>query len=125
MAETMPRQAEPKVVPHETSDAHVGGILWAMAVLVGIILVTLIVARGIGRVGPVPELSSPSTPRVRLEVAPQDRLAAYRSDKKQILERLEWATPQHRIAHIPIEDAIDLLAAQAQRGERSAAPKAP
>jgi len=55
-------------------------------------------------------------PQPRLQVtAPEDRHAQYAAQARQ-LNSYGWADPAHRMAHIPIERAMSLLAAQSKQG---------
>jgi hypothetical protein len=55
-----------------------------------------------------------------LQSAPQPELASYRAQKEQQLHGIGWVDRSQGIAHIPIEDAMALLAARA-----ASAPGAP
>ena len=57
----------------------------------------------------------PATP---LQSAPQLDLATYRAEKFERLHGSGWIDAQHGIAHIPIEDAMALLARRAAEGDR-------
>jgi hypothetical protein len=52
-------------------------------------------------------------PGPRLQSAPQPDLAAYRTDKEARLHGRGWVDAGRGIVHIPIEDAMALLAAPA------------
>jgi hypothetical protein len=45
-----------------------------------------------------------------LQSAPQLDLAQYQAEKRKLLESTEWVDAQHRIARIPIADAMQMLA---------------
>lgn len=53
-----------------------------------------------------------SIPAPRLQSAPQLDLAAYRKDKAHRLNSLGWVDASRGIAHIPIDDAMALMAAR-------------
>jgi hypothetical protein len=50
-----------------------------------------------------------------LRSAPQPDLAAYRAEKERQLHGIGWVDAQRGIAHIPIDDAMALMAAGAAR----------
>lgn len=52
--------------------------------------------------------------RANLRAAPQPDLAAYRAQKERRLHGFGWVDAQRGIAHIPIEQAMELLAAGAR-----------
>lgn len=52
--------------------------------------------------------------RASLRAAPQPELAAYRAEKERSLHGFGWVDAQRGIAHIPIEQAMELLAAGAR-----------
>jgi len=52
-------------------------------------------------------------PGPRLQVKPEAELAAYRAAEKARLEGWGWVDESAGVAHIPIDRAIDLYAAQA------------
>jgi hypothetical protein len=54
-------------------------------------------------------------PGAGLRSAPQQDLAAYRAEKERQLHAFGWVDPQHGIARIPIEAAMDLLVSGAAR----------
>ena len=47
-----------------------------------------------------------------LQAAPQPDLAHYRAEKQRQLESSGWVDRAHGVVHIPIEDAMDLLASR-------------
>ncbi len=69
---------------------------------------------GGARLAGVSQFSSPG-----LSGAPQDELAIYRQVKRKQLDSAGWVDQQSGIAHIPIADAIDLLAQRAAQGAKS------
>ena len=70
-------------------------------------------------------LSTPSPvipPPPRLQVAaPVDRQAQYGAQARQ-LHGYGWVDPAHRVAHIPIERAMSLLATPPRQDGRGAVP---
>jgi hypothetical protein len=60
----------------------------------------------------------PPSPRLQAD-PPPDRIAQYRLQTRQ-LESYGWIDGGHRVAHIPIERAMALLAARQQSGEGGA-----
>lgn len=68
---------------------------------------------GGARLADVTQLSSPG-----LASAPQDDLAKYRQDKRAQLDSTGWVDQKAGVAHIPIADAMDLLAQRAVPGAR-------
>jgi hypothetical protein len=69
---------------------------------------------GGARLAGVSQLSSPG-----LAAAPQDELGKYRHEKRARLDSTGWVDRNAGIAHIPIADAMDLLA---QRNAQGAKP---
>lgn len=59
---------------------------------------------------PIPARDVPPTPRLQA-VPPLDRIALYRTQRQQ-LDSYGWVNKQGGIAHIPIERAMALVAAQ-------------
>lgn len=62
---------------------------------------------------------SPEAPRTtlpRLQAAPQDEKAAYFAEKDRLLHGYGWVDRQAGTARIPIEVAMDLLAARGSAG---------
>lgn len=55
-----------------------------------------------------------------LQSAPQPDLARYRAGKLRQRDTAGWVDPQRGIAHIPVADAMALLAASAASAPRSA-----
>lgn len=70
----------------------------------------------------MPAQPLPPTPRLQTH-APRDRAAQYRLQAQQ-LNSYGWVDAEHRLAHIPIERAMALLAQQASSRppDRSGAP---
>jgi hypothetical protein len=62
-------------------------------------------------------------PGPALQSAPQLDLKAYRAEKRVWLQGLAWVDGEHRIARIPIDDAMALLAAQATSAAASGAAR--
>jgi len=96
-------------------------VLAASAILGGVVLcagaVFLLlhwwdVPAGAGSVQASPASAAPDA---GLRNAPQQDQAAYRADKERRLHALGWVDAQRGIARIPIEAAMDLLAAGAAR----------
>lgn len=68
---------------------------------------------GGSRLAGVSQFSSPG-----LAGAPQDELAKYRQEKRKQLDSTGWVDQKAGIAHIPIADAMDLLAQRAAQGAK-------
>ena len=62
----------------------------------------------------------PPQPRLQV-VAPADRHAQYAAQARQ-LHSYGWVDPAHRVAHIPIERAMSLLATQPKQDGGGAVP---
>jgi hypothetical protein len=62
----------------------------------------------------------PPQPRLQV-VAPADRAAQYSAQARQ-LNSYGWVDPQHRVARIPIERAMILLATQSKQSSGGAVP---
>ena len=56
-----------------------------------------------------------AVPGAALETAPQTDMATYLAQKRRLLDSAGWVDAQRGIAHIPIEDAMAILAAGGAR----------
>jgi hypothetical protein len=121
---------------YETTDVGRRTILWPVAGLAILLLVTFLVsvimlrlwskphATGAGgfsaRVEPTQAASEP-----RLQVAPAADLKKLRAIEDARLWQYEWIDRQAGIAAIPIERAMEILAGRAAKGQRPVGPKEP
>lgn len=118
-------------VAYETQDANVGGVERAGLILVIVILVTLTVVAGAfhlltsGQPAGTPEIAAglrsaaPELPPApRMQEIPGDTLPPPEQQRQfQALAAAElngygWVDAQHDVAHIPIDEAMKILAAQ-------------
>lgn len=100
-----------------------------VAVVAGLIVLTIVLVAaavwGLLHLWDAPIGIGPNSPRdfepaaPRLEAATQESRSAYFAEKEARLNSYGWVDRQAGIAHIPIDTAMDMLAA------RAAAPAAP
>jgi hypothetical protein len=117
---------------HETSDVNVWGVGKFAIALIVIILVSLILLIGLFRLFQSREETNQVTavepvkifPEPQLQKTPTLDLEALRAEEDKLLYGYAWVDPQKGLVHIPIDQAIDLLA---RRGlpSRSETDKAP
>ncbi|CAM5783970.1 hypothetical protein [Rhizobacter fulvus] len=109
-------------------DLHLGTIGLAAAAIAAVILATVGAVLGWLHLRGVPpggerlerdyELAVPGP---RLQSAPQPELTDYIAQKRRQLDGSGWVDVDAGIAHIPIDDAMALLAARAVAGPGSSA----
>jgi hypothetical protein len=112
--------AEPR---HERSDIRVGllaklgaflAVLTVVVVFGVLLLFRTVVSREAGREEPrsplAAEPSDYSGPK--LQVSPPDELEAVRAAEREHLSTYGWVDPDAGVVRIPIEQAIDLIAAR-------------
>jgi len=94
--------------------------IWLLAVTLAAFLVAWAFyreqARDEAAADPKPSpLAAAQTPVVppgpRLQASPERELAAFRAEEKQTLEAWAWVDPAGEIAQVPVERAIDSVAA--------------
>jgi hypothetical protein len=117
---------ERPVRPHEDQDVSVGVVLAAAGLLVLTVVLVVVVAflldaaLSVSRGGPAPQPAAgraqdtaDRTGVLSLSGTPQADLAAIRRVETERLESRGWVDRQAGVVHIPIGDAMDILA---QRG---------
>jgi hypothetical protein len=113
---------ERPVRPHEDQDVSVGVVLAAAGLLVLTVVLVVVVAflldaaLSVSRGGPAPGRAQDTADRtgvLSLSGTPQADLAAIRRVETERLESRGWVDRQAGVVHIPIGDAMDILA---QRG---------
>ena len=112
---------------HEHHDASVRAILWVAAGLVGITALIQVVLyfhmeglwrlrqRALPPASPVAGALPSEPPAPRLETAPALDLRALRAAEDAQLRGYGWVDRGGGVVHIPIERAMDLVAADAER----------
>jgi hypothetical protein len=103
-------------------DISVRPIVWTgitFGCVVALAVIVVLTILHFSHVPPGGERSSfgdnPPAAAPGLASAPQDELAQYRAGKQKQLESAGWVDRAAGIAHIPIDDAMDLLV---QKGSR-------
>jgi hypothetical protein len=98
-------------------DVHMGRVAAAatavaatVAAVIGGVLVALHLASLLPQPAPPPQAAVPGP---ALQTAPQPELVRLRAQQRQRLEGVGWIDRERRIAYIPIEDAMALMAARA------------
>jgi hypothetical protein len=104
-------------------DVAVRPVVWtgiAIAIAIAAVIASVLALLHFGgmpfggeRLANAKQLAAPD-----LSSAPQDDLARYRREKQARLDSTGWVDPEAGIAHIPISDAMDLLAARAGQGAK-------
>lgn len=105
-------------------------IAWAGASIAGTVLGVVAVVLLWTHERPIPpggdRLAQPYTAHVpgpALQSAPQIDLQAYRAEKQAWLHGTAWVDGERRVARIPIDDAMALLAARAASAPASGASR--
>jgi hypothetical protein len=109
---------------HEPNAVDVRRICVAAGMLIGVIalcvaasvLLAHAYAHDYGRAPARAAQALPATRGVPLQAVPAADLARLRADKEALLEGYAWVDRPHGIAHIPVEDAMRIIA---QRGSGS------
>ena len=101
---------------HEPDTPAVRVIATGAAVVAAMVAVAIGVAIGLGRIGPHGPPTAPTTPNAALQATPAADIAAYRREKEALLHGYGWVDRAQGIVHIPIEQAMALLASRAARG---------
>lgn len=104
-------------------DIAVKPVLWAgaaIAATVGAVVLGVFGLLHLSGVEPGGERLRSTPPPAReapgLDAAPQPQLARERRAKEARLHSFGWVDRAHGIAHIPIEDAMDILASRRPQG---------
>lgn len=103
---------------HETSDVNVWGVGKFAIALIFIILVSLVLLIGLFRLFQSREETNQVTgvepvkvfPEPQLQKTPTLDLEALRAEEDKLLNGYAWVDPQKGLVHIPVDQAIDLLA---------------
>ncbi|MEP7060864.1 MAG: hypothetical protein ABI881_00565 [Betaproteobacteria bacterium] len=80
-----------------------------VAVVALCIVASVLLSRQFSR-GNVQPHSLPDTGTVALEPAPGPELARFRAEKSAMLEGYRWIDRAHGVAHIPIDEAMRIVA---------------
>lgn len=111
---------------HERYAIAAGVLHWAAAILalslLAIVLLVYVWARPVLTAGAAPV--RPIPPQPRLQPDPAADITAERSLQQSRLESYEWLDPAHTVARIPIERAMEQMAA-AGAGTTGAKPSGP
>lgn len=110
-------------IDHERRDVNVGVLFWLAALFVLAGLITVLVVGGLfryltlehDRQNPVP--SALATERVefplpRLQVSPPADLEKFRAEEERELHNYAWIDRAQGVVRLPIDRAIELLAAR-------------
>jgi hypothetical protein len=125
MPHTVPKGSSAAVQRgHEIFDLDLTYVRWFSLVIVALVIVTAAVAfkmmGGFRIVHPVTGTAavdgSPSGPFATLQSAPQQDLRSYRRQKALSLDSYQWVDRSAGVVQIPIERAMELMAAQPERG---------
>ena len=110
----------PERTPHPGSELPLGRIALAGAAIAGTVLLAVGAVLGWLHEARLPpggqRLVRPYDlvlPAPALQSAPQPDLRTYRTAKQLLLHETRWLDAGHRIARIPIEDAMALMAQRA------------
>lgn len=113
---------EPRDAGHP-DDINLRAVAWGGAIIVtGIVFAVAVSWFGLGLLWPghgdhPPDaVGAAPTARPRLETAPQPERAAYDREKAQLVDGYGWVDREAGIARIPVEQAMQLMAARAQPG---------
>jgi hypothetical protein len=111
------------------SELNARGVLWGgVAIAFGTVLAALVSyllwqrwsapsgeqAFGGPNANAVPQIAPPV-----LQSAPQQERAQYFAEKQKLLDSWEWIDRQHGIARIPVEQAMQIMAAHANAPKES------
>jgi hypothetical protein len=120
---------------HETphvegaGDVNPRGVAWGFAMILGGIVLACAGAWLAYRMLRPPQgFAGPATTagmRVagpRLDPAPQPAKAAYEAEKERLVNGYGWVDRKAGVARIPVEQAMELMARQAQAGQGRARP---
>lgn len=117
----MPEQdSRQGTVAAEGSDIHPQRVLAVAGFILLALVVVVALVAGLLDLWQMPFSAGPNAPRAfqpagpRLLAAPQDERAAYFAEKEKRLHTYEWVDRQAGTARIPIEVAMELLAARTQ-----------
>lgn len=105
---------------HEVADVNGRRIVWTAAGLAAMLVVIALAAwavLSVLRSGSAQEASSPRAavarmPSPRLQIAPSHDLDALREEKRAMLSEYRWVDRGTGVVRIPIERAMELLAAR-------------
>lgn len=98
---------------HHTSGLHIKGLLWGTLGIAGGIVFALAVAWWTwSSLRPNVTPQPMRVPAPQLETAPQPERKAYEAEKARLINSIGWVDRQSGIARIPIDDAMQLVAAR-------------
>ena len=110
-------------LPFARFVAIAGAIATTVALAV-VVALAILHAHGLPAGGaPVARPAALPADQPALQTAPQPELAAYRASKRAALERLGWVDAASGVAHLPIEQAMALLARRAAEAPASGASR--
>jgi hypothetical protein len=117
MAEARPSNAEP-------DEVEVRGVGWGVAVIVGGIVISLVMAwlfsGWTGNRSGTNNAAAPNPPAPALRSAPLDERAAYFREKQDWLRSYGWVDRAAGRARIPVDEAIELMTRDTPRRDRKA-----
>lgn len=120
MSREAPIQDRPRQEPR---DLRPDIVLWSVGAIVAMLIVAVLLAYLVHQLGG-PTRNSPQSLQMarntRLASDPADERAAFEHAKTTRLNSYGWIDPQHQLAHIPIDVAMQKLAEP-----RSTAPSQP
>jgi hypothetical protein len=134
-----PRPDPPPPLRYEKRDVEARAVL-RFSVMLGVfaVITTLVLlpvfgwlrSRELGQDPPAPAMGRQApgarqAPEPRLQVSPPQDLQAVQRDAERRLHSYGWVDEDKRIVHIPIEDAMRLLAQRSAAPSPPAAPSAP
>ena len=98
----------------------IGRLSWVAVAMAGAMALAIVVVllmlhhRRVPVGGVAVDKAPPLAPGLPLlQTAPQPDLAAYRAEKQRALQGLGWVDAASGVAHVPIEAAMAMMAAQA------------
>ncbi|PYR95214.1 MAG: hypothetical protein DMF84_01850 [Acidobacteria bacterium] len=123
-------------VAHEHSDISIRGIIWFLAMLVVIVLVTDVAMWGLFKgfdkleqrddpfVTPLAAPAGQLPAEPRLQTTPWQDLTQLRADEQKHLDGYGWVDQRGGIGHVPIERAKELLLQRGLPSRANASPDA-
>jgi len=132
-----PEAIPPGAVRYETTDVATGPVLKAVAgLVVGTLLVVLLLlpafswlrSRATAAQPPPPPMGrldpDRQAPEPRLQTRPVQDLSAIRAEDETLLSKYGWVDEPAGVVHIPIEEAMRLVAERGLGGPAAPAPAA-
>jgi hypothetical protein len=104
----------------EPGDLHPRAVLLAIAAIVVMVLIVALVAallsRSLGSARALPP-NTPPPPAPSLSSSPEPDITTFEREKRARLESYGWVDRDHGVAHVPIERAMEMLAARKKGNE--------